>query len=216
MNSYEEVKELWWNHLNTLPHLDSKEYIHKLVDFIYDEDSNKSYCLIVGGAKDIGKTTGIIFVSEAATRLGHDVFHLNLKTIGNMLDVGEVLRDFSWDVMETIHNMNDVGKLKCVYNNTMKCRKIKQSSVMRDIIATVSISTVLTVAYTVFGYVIKFVRKMWNFYILVIIPCWAFLDCATITYWLYFSGLFIQDRIANGDWNTAFCCIDAIGNCKNL
>ena len=68
-----------------------------------------------------------------------------------MLDVGEVLRDFSWDVMEAIHNMNDVGKLKCVYNNMMKCRKIKQSSVMRDIIATVSISTVLTVAYTVFG-----------------------------------------------------------------
>ena len=130
LNSYEEVKDFWWNHLNTLPHLDSKEYIHKLVDFINDEDSKISYCLIVGGAKDIGKTTGIIFVSEAATRLGHDVFHLNLKTIGDMLDVGEVLRDFSWDVMEAIHNMNDVGKLKCVYNNMMKCRKIKQSRKM--------------------------------------------------------------------------------------
>ena len=54
LNSYEEVKDFWWNHLNTLPHLDSKEYIHKLVDFIDDEDSNISYCLIVGGTKDIG------------------------------------------------------------------------------------------------------------------------------------------------------------------
>ena len=57
---------------------------------------------------------------------------------------------------------------------------------------------------------------MWYIFILVIILCWAFLDCATITYWLYFSGLFIQDRIVNGDWNMAFCCIDAIGNCKSL
>ena len=185
--------------MNTLPHLDSNTNW-------YDEDSNKSYYLIVGGGKDIGKTTGIIFVSEATTRLVHDVFYLNLKTIGDML---EVIRDFSWDVMEPIHNMNDVGKLKCVYNNMMKSRNIKQSSVMRDIIATVSISTVLTVAYTVFGYVIKVVRKIWYIFILVIILCWAFLDCATITYWLYFSGLFIQDRIANSDWNTAFCCINA-------
>ena len=90
LNSYEEVKDFWWNHLNTLPHLDSKEYIHNLIDFINDEDSKISYCLIVGGAKNIGKTSGIIFVSEAASRLGHDVFHLNLKTIGDMLDVGEV------------------------------------------------------------------------------------------------------------------------------
>ena len=53
-----------------------------MVNFVCAKD-NKTYkalnCMIIGGPRDRGKTTRLVFLSEAAEKLGHDVFHINLK-----------------------------------------------------------------------------------------------------------------------------------------
>ena len=58
--------------------LDSTEYTEKMATFI-NSLNDRNQVLIVGGPKDSGKTTGIMFISQAAIRAEHYVVELDLK-----------------------------------------------------------------------------------------------------------------------------------------
>ena len=111
LKSYEDVVNHWWNDLKRIPHLGNMKYIHKLVSFICS-NVNKSNCMIIGGPRDSGKTTGLVFLSEAAQKLGHDVFHVNLKSATSSLDIEDIMHHFSWNVINAIQNIEDTDTLQ--------------------------------------------------------------------------------------------------------
>ena len=221
LKSYEDVVNHWWNDLKRISHLDNKKYIHKLVSFVCT-NGNKSNCgIIIGGPRDSGKTNGLVFLSEAAKKLGHNVFHINLKSVTSSLDVEDILHRFSWNIMNAIQNMEDTDTLQCVYNNIVKCHQIEQSWAMviewiKGIAAALGI--IVATVFAVIPSYVRFPKPTWILMLLAVFYflCWAIPNFSvTVMYYTYFSGTLIKERIALGKWNTIFCCLDAIGSCKS-
>ena len=105
-----------------MPHIDAKEYADVLIKYVCGNGKDRT--LIVGGAKDIGKSKGISSVeNSAASKLGFAVFELNLKGTINKVDVKKVILDLSWDIGNTIVNVNDL----CVLDKVSRCHAITQS-----------------------------------------------------------------------------------------
>ena len=215
MSAYEEVLRFCWNGHKQFPHIDSREYINELANTIHSD--KKSQGLVIGGPKDSGKTTGIVFMSEAASKLGRHVLQLNLKGAVETMQIRILLRDFAHKLMSTIKEM-DINVQKCVYNNISQCQGIDQSwgvaiDSMKAIITALGIGSLITAISNI----VEFVGWKWYFALMIflLILVWAASEIsATVRYWIYFFGFSIQYRIENSDWSTAFCCLNAIGQCN--
>ena len=65
LSAYEAVLDsLWNNYPDIFPYINIEEYIYEMADFVVNLRSRKS-ALIIGGSKDIGKSSGIfVFTSR--------------------------------------------------------------------------------------------------------------------------------------------------------
>lgn len=59
---YEAIKDLWWNRSYMIPHINHKNYIRMLAEFVSKNDSKQE------GPKDIGKTTGLYLFQKQQKR----------------------------------------------------------------------------------------------------------------------------------------------------
>ena len=70
LDVHQKELDYCWNVRKILPKVDSTEYTETLATFITNS-TDRSSVLIIGGPKDSGKTTGIMFMSQAAIRAGY-------------------------------------------------------------------------------------------------------------------------------------------------
>ena len=215
LSTYEEVVRLCWNEHKQFPHIDSREYINELAKTIHS--NKKSQDLVIGGPKDSGKTTGIMFMSKAAIKLGRHVLELNLKGGVEITQIRTLLSDFAHKLMSIVKEIN-INAQKCVYDNISQCQGIGQSwgvviDSMKVIITALGIGSLVTALRKT----VQFVgwKRYFALLMFLLILVWAASEIsATVRYWIYFFGFSIQYRIENSDWSTAFCCLNAIGQCS--
>ena len=217
MNTYEQIVNSCWKENKQFPHINSRQYIQELANTIHAGSDQKSQGLVIGGPKDSGKTTGIIFMSKAAIQLGQDVLQLNLKGAVEVMQIKTLLNNFAHNLMNKIKGMNINGQ-KCVYDNISQCQGIDQSwgvviDSIKAIITALGIGSVITAVTNT----VEFIGWKWHLALLImlLILVWGASEInSTVRYWIYFSGFSIQYRIGNSDWSTAFCCLNAIGHCN--
>ena len=119
------IQILTINHINLIPHINHKEYIRLVADFVFRKDNKQA--LIIGGPKHIGKTTGLYFFSEAARSVGYQVFNVDLKTSVDLTDISTVLENLAWDIADSIIMEMDDGELHCIYEHVLECPAIQRS-----------------------------------------------------------------------------------------
>ena len=204
LSTYEEVVRLCWNEHKQFPHIDSREYINEQAKTIHS--NKKSQGLVIGGPKDSGKTTGIIFMSKAAIKVGRHVLQLNLKGAVEIMQIRTLLSDFAHKLMSIVKEIN-INAQKCVYDNISQCQGIGQSwgvviDSMKAIITALGIGSLVTALSNT----VQFVgwKRYFALLMFLLILVWAASEIsATVRYWIYFFGFSIQYRIENSDWSTA-------------
>ena len=130
---------------------------------------------------------------------------------------------FSIEIMNVIQNVDSVNTLKCVYNNIMECHHIKQfwlvvTEWMKVITATLGITIAGIFPVITRCFVIPWaLRPRWYLmFVIVLFLLSVIPDSITVMYHVYFSGSLLQGRIALGEWNAIFCCLNAVGRCSRL
>ena len=200
-----------------IPHLDAKSYINTLIEFVCEIDPR--HTLIINGPKDSGKSKGITYVGSSGSKVGFSVFELNLKGTVDEIDIDKVINDLSWDITSAIMNIDDFYEIECVVNKVNQCRNITQSWALPA--TTYFQLPVLTAVGTLLGTVCGFVhrdsqRKRMLIFILLMLILLSMIICYLSGYYhaIYFTIFRIQPRINDDNWETIFCCLNAIQNCS--
>ena len=216
MNAYEKEMNSYWNVNKLPPKLNTKHYIREMAVFISESGRKGRQVLVVGGPRDSGKTTGILFLSQAAIKVGYYVIHLNLKTTIGSSNIKRQMKYFYSDLLNGIIGMDSTN---CILYNILSCPDIQRTwsgyfvQVMQ-LLVTISVGGGL--AYLIQ----KTLALRWPFIMVLFIIMIAFLYLVTyhidILYQLSFFVLQLEERVSNGDWSTIFCSLDAIKKCHSM
>jgi len=212
--------------LHLVPHLDSRHYIISLAKYIA---ASPLEVLIVGGPKDSGKTTGLLYMANSARKLGHEVFELDLKG----LNVKVVMSMFADGFVDLIESITDTNRLTCVYQKLFNCPSIRAAEQDLETIS-ITFKAIISTIVQSFNYLLSAVALaifIWN-------KVWH--NFATVRYWIISIGigmaaivyaLFsnssifwykaislasdVRQNIADSNWNEIFCCLNAIESCDH-
>ena len=213
-----------------VPHVDAEEYIDTLIAYVCRRATTT---LIVGGAKDIGKSKGITFVHRSALKAGFTVFEMNLKGTIEEADIKKVVYGLSWDITEMMMNVEENKEMACMLDQVQLCRTIKQSwklpfqyiveLIHYCIPAVVSILSFLTLS-VVFAMwsSLRHVIMIWlskhlklSLSLAVLIALLSYVQWPWYFIQIKYFLLLIQTRASEGDWSTMFCCLNSIKHCTS-
>ena len=201
-----------------VPHLDAKRYINALIEYVCGVETSTT--LIISGPKDSGKSKGIAYVGSSGLKVGFSVFELNLKGRIDEVDVEKVINDLSWDITRAILNIDDFYEIGCVVNKVTQCRDIAQSWTLpvTTYFQLPMLTAVGTLLVSICGFTYKFSwRKKKLIFILFMLILLIMIVRYLPEYYhaIYFTVFLIQPRISSGNWETTFCCLNAIKSCSS-
>ena len=226
LNTFEAVLDSCWNGTEEFPYVDNKEYIRKMAQHVTMPRAERKQILVIGGAKDTGKTTGLFFFSRAAASLGYFVFEVDLKGTTDIKSMERVLRHLARDTVYTILQMDDVNELVCTFNKIIQCPAITESwgMVVDYIVAIVTtggiglalarcvnylqLANLLRSRFRVILIILTLVILLFSWYSGILRS-----RLIRLMYHLSFTMFLLQQRIAQGEWATTFCSYNAIASC---
>lgn len=189
--------------------MNNKDYIRRMASFI-SEGFPENKVLVVGGPKDSGKTTGILFLSQAAVEAGYYVIHLNLKATTDSSDVKRQLEYFYSDLLNSIIGM-DTG---CILYNILSCPAIQRTwsayfVQAMQLLVTMGVGGGLVYLFQ------KILTLRWLYITVLTVILSFFIYHTDVLYRLSFSVLQIEGCFSNGDWSTISCSLNAINKCDS-
>jgi len=204
------------------PHLDNRHYIISLAEYIA---ASPPEVLIVGGPKDSGKTTGLVYMANSARKLGHEVFKLNLKSS----NVKGVMSTFADSFVDLIEGITDIKRLACIYQRLLNCPSIRAaeqetiSITFKAIISTIYQSITYLLTAVTLGVIPIFVwnqgwhkLRYWIISIgigMAVIVYALFSNSPILRYKAISLASDVRENIADSNWDEIFCCLNAIGSC---
>ena len=221
LNAFEAVLDSCWNDNKVIPYVDNKEYIRKMAQHV--TMAEKKRVLVIGGAKDTGKTTGLFYFSRAAASLGYFVFEVDLKGTTDIKSMERVLGHLAMDSVSTILEMDDVNELACTFNKIIQCPAIKESwgMVVDYIVAIVATGAIgLALVHCVnYLQLANLLRSRFRVILIILtlvillFSWYSGILRSRLMYHLSFTMFLLQQRIAQGEWATTFCSYNAIASC---
>jgi len=193
-----------------LPFLDRREYVEKLARYIVTHKRT----LIVGGPKDSGKTTGLMFMTSAAEQLGYSIIDINLKGKTNVAYVETLMKITSWKIANALMAIKDY---KCVITNLLTCPAMSEQHWQtlwdQNIILInqplKTFSLLLSITLGIYG----LLRKRLSLILVVGIFCSLFCSFISI-HQIVYSVMLLREKIEQSDWHNMFCCLRTIKSCS--
>ena len=167
----------------------------------------------------------MVFLGRDAKKLGYKIFEVDLKGVSEAKDLDRVMKYISQKFTRVIDELNSVA-LQCVFGELIKCPNIQQSwyeaslllmQIVQYFMTATAIGIMPTVIYTWtmrhIGYKVAGCTIIIGF---IICASFAMFVVNTgIAYNLSYLAHGFHTQIANGEWVTTFCCLNAVQKCDD-
>ena len=221
LNVFDKYLEEYWHnmsdHESTLPFLDNRDYVEELARTIVTHRR----VLIVGGPRDSGKTTGLLFMAGAAKRVGYSIIDINLKGKARVVDVNVMMKVVAREFVDTLTRIEDY---KCVITDLLACPAMSEQywQALYDQIVIVIREPVKTITWispiTLLAIWTYIRRHVWKITPLVILLGLLFLFLLLFFYMpvhrVVYSVTLLREKIEQNDWVNMFCCLRMIKHCS--